>query len=81
MRMLSAAARAELPADGDSPSLARYRPWFYAAALYNLAWGALAILSPRVFFRLVGLAPPLGIADAFWRCIGTRGQSFRYTYG
>ncbi len=70
MPTLSALAQAERPGDRDSPSLARYRPWFYAAALYNLAWGALAILFPQVFFRLAGLAPPLAIANAFWQCIG-----------
>src|SRR5205085_183175 len=38
-----------------SASLARYRPWFYAAALYNLAWGAINILFPRLLFDLVGM--------------------------
>ena len=37
--------------------LARYRPWFYAAALYNLVWGTLNVLSPRLFFRLLRVCP------------------------
>ena len=38
-----------------SAPLARYRPWFYAAALYNLFWGAINILFPRLLFDLVGI--------------------------
>src|SRR5437588_2636366 len=36
-------------------SLQCYRPWFYAAAAYNLIWGALNILFPRWFFHFVGM--------------------------
>lgn len=54
-------------AAGDDP-LARYRPWFYAAAVYNLVWGVVAILFPTAFFRLIGMPesnyPPL------WQVIG-----------
>ena len=35
-------------------ALVRYRPWFYAAALYNLLWGASIILFPRRSMRLPG---------------------------
>jgi len=35
------------PARLESQALERYRPWFYTAALYNLAWGALNILLAR----------------------------------
>jgi small multidrug resistance pump len=36
-------------------SLDRYRPWFYAAAVYNLAWGALNIVFPHALFDLFGI--------------------------
>jgi hypothetical protein len=53
------------PADD---ALARYRPWFYAAALYNFVWGALNILFPELFFRLVGMAPPNYLP--LWQVVG-----------
>jgi small multidrug resistance pump len=49
-------------------TFARYRPWFYAAALYNLVWGGVTILFPRLFFELVGM-PPLNYA-ALWQVVG-----------
>jgi small multidrug resistance pump len=52
--------------DGDA--LARYRPWFYAAALYNLIWGSVTVLFPQVFFQLIGLPPPDGLI--FWQLVG-----------
>jgi small multidrug resistance pump len=36
-------------------TLARYRPWFYAAAVYNLVWGAVNIIFPRWMFGLLGV--------------------------
>jgi hypothetical protein len=39
-------------------ALARYRPWFYAAALYNLVWGGVNILFPDLFFKLIGMQQP-----------------------
>ncbi len=32
-----------------------YRRWFFAAAVYNLVWGAAACLFPLWFYRLAGL--------------------------
>jgi len=49
-------------------ALARYRPWFYAAALYNLAWGAVNIFFPRLFFQLIGMSPPN--YPALWQVAG-----------
>ena len=48
--------------------LAAYRGWFYAAAVYNLAWGGVNILFPRLFFDLVGMAQPN--YPALWQVIG-----------
>jgi len=49
-------------------ALARYRPWFYAAALYNLVWGAVAIVFPARFFRLIRMPQPN--YPALWQVIG-----------
>ena len=35
--------------------LARFRPWLYAAAAYNLAWGAVHVLEPSLVPGLLGL--------------------------
>lgn len=48
--------------------LARYRPWFYAAAVYNLLWGSVNILFPELLFDLVGIPPPAH--PALWRVVG-----------
>lgn len=45
-----------------------YRPWFYAAAVYNALWGALAGLFPNVLFRWLGM-PTLNY-PAMFQCIG-----------
>ena len=63
-------ANAEIGNDvsrGTDP-LARYRPWFYAAALYNLLWGVVAILFPAFFFSLIGMPEPN--YPAFWQVVG-----------
>ena len=52
---------------GPEP-LARYRPWFYAAALYNLLWGVVAILFPSFFFGLIGMPEPN--YPALWQVVG-----------
>jgi hypothetical protein len=49
-------------------SLDRYRPWFYAAAGYNLAWGAIAIQWPSPFFRVLRM--PLPHELAIWQALG-----------
>ena len=48
--------------------LARYRPWFYAAALYNLLWGSITLLFPQLFLRVIGMSVPDVLP--FWQCIG-----------
>ncbi len=40
-----------------------------AAGIYNIAWGAFAILFPSTFFRWVGV-DPLPLYPEFWQCIG-----------
>jgi hypothetical protein len=61
-----AAAGAEAAPDGDA--LARYRPWFCAAAAYNLVWGLVAIFFPAGFFRLIRMPQPN--YPALWQVIG-----------
>lgn len=56
-----------------SPARRRfYQKWFLAAAVYNLVWGVLVILFPRVPFRWAGidLPQPDALAVQFWQCIG-----------
>jgi small multidrug resistance pump len=48
--------------------LARYSPWFYAAALYNLLWGALNVLAPEIFFTLVSV--PFPSQKPLWQVVG-----------
>lgn len=56
------------PSEARDDGLAGYRPWFYAAALYNLLWGSLTILFPHLFFRLIQMAVPDTLP--LWQCIG-----------
>jgi hypothetical protein len=39
-----------------------------AAGAYNLAWGAVVVLSPSLFFRWAGAAPPN--YPEIWQCVG-----------
>lgn len=48
--------------------LTRYRPWFYAAAVYNLVWGSVNSLFPGLFFDLLRIPPPNYLA--YWQVIG-----------
>lgn len=50
------------------PTLTRYRPWFYAAAIYNLLWGATHILFPAWFFDLIRAPQPN--YPALWQVVG-----------
>jgi hypothetical protein len=52
----------------DNEALAGYRPWFYAAALYNLLWGSINLLFPQLFFRFIGMPVPNFLP--LWQCIG-----------
>lgn len=47
--------------------LRRYSPWFYAAAAYNLAWGATNVLAPATLTRQLGLDSHNLVA---WRVVG-----------
>jgi small multidrug resistance pump len=48
--------------------LEAFRPWFYAAAIYNAVWGGLASLFPNALFRWLGM-PPINYPSMF-QCIG-----------
>ncbi|MBX3119801.1 MAG: hypothetical protein KF784_12095 [Fimbriimonadaceae bacterium] len=48
--------------------LGKFRAWFYAAALYNVAWGVGVILFPNLIFELVGMPPPNYLS--LFQCIG-----------
>jgi small multidrug resistance pump len=56
------------PSSKKKDALARYRPWFYAAALYNLLWGSITLLFPQLFFHLIGM--PVPDVLPLWQCIG-----------
>jgi hypothetical protein len=49
-------------------SLGRYRPWFYAAAAYNLAWGLMVVVWPLGFFRIIRMPAPTEVA--IWQALG-----------
>ena len=53
---------------GGGDRLGRYRVWFYAAAVYNLAWGSITVLFPRLLFEWIGIPAPREIA--FWQVVG-----------
>ena len=48
-------------------NVARFRPWFFAAAVYNLVWGATFVLAPGPVVRTLGVAHPDLTA---WRVVG-----------
>lgn len=52
----------------NSESLETYRPWFYAAAVYNLAWGTIVILRPSLLFDFLDIAPPNYLP--IWQVVG-----------
>ncbi len=47
--------------------LRRFSPWFYAAAAYNLTWGATNVLAPSLLARPLGLGPHGLVA---WQGVG-----------
>ena len=49
-------------------TFARYRPWFYAAAAYNFAWGTLMIARPALFFQFIRM--PLPGTLVIWQALG-----------
>lgn len=58
--------------------LDRYRVWFRAAAIYNLAWGAFVVLLPRTLLEWVGVSPPEPIA--LWQAVGGMVLAFAPAY-
>jgi small multidrug resistance pump len=49
-------------------ALGRFRPWLYAAAIYNLLWGSITILVPDALFQLLRMPPPL--YPPLWQVVG-----------
>jgi small multidrug resistance pump len=49
-------------------ALERCRPWFLAAALYNLLWGSWVVLLPQQYFDWIGMPAPQPIA--IWQVVG-----------
>lgn len=49
-------------------SLRRFRPWLYAAAVYNLAWGSMVVVSPALLFRVLGVEAPSVLP--LWQVVG-----------
>lgn len=49
-------------------NLNRYRPWFYAAAVYNFVWGSANVLFPQLIFDLLNMPPPS--YPALWQVVG-----------
>ena len=54
--------------DRDEEALARFRPWFAAAAIYNLLWGSINVVFPEALFRLLHMPPPSYLA--LWQVVG-----------
>lgn len=54
--------------DIHAQQLARYRKWFYAAALYNLVWGSINVLFPNLLFDVIDMTPPT--YPALWQVVG-----------
>lgn len=53
--------------------MAKYRPWLYAAAVYNLAWGGTVAIAPSVLgagedvsWRIVGMLVAVYAPAYFW---------------
>jgi len=56
-----------LPAPAADP-LNRYRPWLFAAAAYNLAWGGVNVVWPSLIFDLLDVEHPNYLA--LWQVVG-----------
>ena len=59
--MKMAATRSRHILAGDADGLRRFRPWLYAAALYNVAWGSTAVFAPRPLVSLAVLPAESGV--------------------
>ncbi len=44
-----------------------YSHWFLAAAIYNLVWGTLNILFPKLVFEVLRMKPP---ETPYWQVVG-----------
>lgn len=59
-----------MPSNRSSVFFPRWhRKLLKVAAIYNLAWGAIAIVFPMAVFQLAGM-DPLPNYPEFWQCIG-----------
>jgi hypothetical protein len=56
----------------------RFRPWFYAATVYNFVWGTIVVLFPNLYFDLVGLLQPN--YPALWQSVGMMVQVYAIGY-
>lgn len=45
-----------------------FRYWFYAAAFYNLIWGLLNIIFPKIYFQWIGVDIPINLP--VWQVVG-----------
>ena len=67
------------PLDDDPQSAPRWmKTTLVAAGVYNLAWGAVAVLFPTAMFQGLGLEPPLN--TELWQCIGMMVGVFGFGY-
>ena len=54
--------------DQTKDPLARFRPWLFAAAIYNLLWGSFVVLFPGALFQLLGMPQPSYLP--LWQVVG-----------
>lgn len=59
---------ATIPEPCSDEAFAAYRPWFYAAALYNLVWGAINVVFPHALFDLLDMDRPN--YTPLWQVVG-----------
>ena len=55
-----------------------YRAWFYAAAAYNVLWGAAVVVYPGALLRLAGVADPRAVplAGVIGMMVGVYGYGY-----
>ncbi len=59
----------DAPVDNTAHPAAWIRAALWLAGVYNIVWGAIAILAPMAIFRIAG-ADPLPVYPELWQCIG-----------
>lgn len=57
-RLFLGSAGGQMLEPSTDSALVKYRPWFYAAALYNLIWGTVNVLLPNLLFDVLNMARP-----------------------